>query len=225
MTHAESSPPSKAFDLAYQNLQSISRAQRFYLSALLVYLCAVWGWYFVGGGDSVTIQVLGITLKAGGLWVITPAVTTLLTLALIGSVNAAGPSWQRLRESIAHEPTLSHLRSGLVFYEVDTNKNIFDYFSFLRIHPEQPPNQDPRRRFETRHFLYPLLYAASIWTTWTAISKTYVLADSSRELLHPNIFLAIGLACILFQGIFAVRPWYRAACRFVGVRTNHVYED
>jgi len=35
----------KLFDLAYENFQSISRAQRFYLSFLLVYLSVVWGWY------------------------------------------------------------------------------------------------------------------------------------------------------------------------------------
>jgi len=36
----------KLFDLAYENFQSICRAQRFYLSFLLVYLSVVWGWYF-----------------------------------------------------------------------------------------------------------------------------------------------------------------------------------
>jgi len=225
MANSEQSSPGKPFDLAYQNVQSISKAQRFYLSALLVYLCAVWGWYFVGGRENVSLEVVGITLKTGGLWVITPALTTLLTLALIGSVNAAGPAWVRLKQATAGDSILSDLRCGLVFYEIDTHKNVFDYFTFLRVHPERPPNQDPRRPFEPRHFLYPLLYAASIWTTWTAISKTYVAADSSGELGRPTRFLVYGVICLFLQAIFAVRPWYRAICRFLGIRAEYVYEE
>ncbi len=217
MANSDDSSSWKLFELAYENLQSISKAQRFYLSLLLVYLCAVWGWYFVGGGEAVTIQVVGITLKTGGLWIITPAVTTLLALALIGAVNAAGPAWKRLQKAAA-QTSLPELRRGLVFYQLDTHKNIFDYFTFLRIHPEEVPREEPRPRFDVRHFLYPLLFAASIWTTWTAITKVYDLG----ELFHHQRFLVYGASCLLFQGAYSIRPWYRAICRFLGVRLQFV---
>jgi hypothetical protein len=49
----------KLFDPAYENFQSVSRAQRFYLSFLLVYLSVVWGWYFAPQGRALHPLLLG----------------------------------------------------------------------------------------------------------------------------------------------------------------------
>lgn len=214
------------FDLALSNLQTISNAQRFYLSALLVYLCLVWGWAFVGGGEAVTLQLLGIGMKTSGVWKITPLIATLLTLALVGSLNAAGPAWTELRE--AYRATgLEAPSCNPVFFNVDTHKNIFDYFAFLSLRPEasiaeelrgEASNQ-PRPRFRFRHFLYSGLFIASIYTTYQAIRAPY----GPGEIIHYVRFHIYGWACLGFQVAYSVRPIYRAICRFFGWRTEFVY--
>ena len=215
------------FELAHSNLQSISSAQRFYLSALLVYLCLVWGWFFVGGGEAVTIQLLGVGLKTSGVWKITPLVTTLLTLALIGSINAAGPAWAQLRMAF-RDCGLIAPRCEPIFYDLDTHKNIFDYFAFLRVKPEGSITgaadidglEQRRRRFALRHFLYPTLFIASIYTTYKSMTEPFGVDNIS----HPPMFLIYGWTCFGIQCLYALRPIYRAICRFLGVRTAFVYE-
>jgi len=208
-----------AFDLAHANLQSITRAQRFYLSSLLVYLCLVWGWFFVGSGETVTIQMLGATIKTSGFWKITPLVTTLLTLGLIGSINAAGPAWRRLRETLWYLGIASS-EPRVVFHQLDTHKNIFDYFTYLRLHPEKPAQGMRSARFDFRHFLYPSLYAASIYTTYRATREAFTFGD---RWLHSG-FQIYALVCLGFQIAYSVRPFWRAFCRFLGLRTDKVYE-
>src|SRR5437667_7508243 len=123
MTGEERAESWRLFDLANQNLQSIGKAQRFYLSSLLVYLCVVWGWYFVAAKEALSIQIFGITLKTGGLWVMTPGVTTALSLALIGAVNAAGPAWERLHQQAEHLG-VGWLNCAVTFGQLDTHKNL-----------------------------------------------------------------------------------------------------
>jgi hypothetical protein len=211
------------FDLAHANLLSISSAQRFYLSTLLVFLSLVWGWVFVGEGEAVTIQLLGVGLKTGGVWKITPLVSTLLSLALIGSINAAGPAWIELKAAF-DECGLTAPRSNPIFYDLDTHKNIFDYFAFLRVRPEgglrDIEDLDRRRSFGFRHFLYPTLFLASIYTTFRAVHEPFAAGDRSSH----TPFLIYGWICIGLQCLYAFRPVYRAVCRFFGIRTSFVYD-
>src|SRR6267142_4899939 len=209
------------FDLALSNLRSISAAQRFYLSALLVYICFVWGWFFVAAGQAVNFQLLGISLQTAGVWKITPLVATLLTLALIGSINAAGPAWTELR-SAYRELGLQAPSCDPIFYNLDTHKNLFDYFAFLQFWPEgsivETGNIDgleqKRRRFMLRHFLYPFLFAASLITTYKAVREPAAFIGVT----HHVTFWVYRWTCLLVQAAYCVRPVYRAACRFLGVR-------
>ena len=211
------------FELAHANLLSITNAQRFYLSTLLVFLCLVWGWVFVGEGEAVTIQLLGVGLKTGGVWKITPLVTTLLSLALIGSINAAGPAWMELKRAFA-KCGITAPRSDPIFYDLDTHKNIFDYLAFLRIRPERNlgdiKDLDRRRRFGFRHFLYPSLFLASIYTAYRAVQEPFAAGNKSS---HAG-FVIYGWLCVGLQCLYALRPVYRAVCRFLGIRTNFVYD-
>jgi hypothetical protein len=206
-----------AFDLAYSNLQSISRAQRLYLTALLLYLCLVWGWFFVGNREAVSLQLLGVMLRTEGFWTITPLVTTLLTLALIGSINAAGPVWKRLREAFS-KVGIPAPECSVVFYQLDTDKNIFDYFTFLKLHPEKLPREERRARFDLWHFLYPSLFAASIYTNYRAWMEAYGIGEA----WHHLGFQTYALVCLFLQTAYAVRPFYRATCRFLGIRIHLV---
>ena len=86
----------RVFDLHYANLQAIGKAQKVHLTTLMVYLGVVWGWYIIGEGTSVIIQMLGLAIKAKGFWVATPLIVTFFSLALIGSVNAAGPARKKI---------------------------------------------------------------------------------------------------------------------------------
>ncbi len=87
-----------SFDLANANLQSIGRAQGLYVSALLTYICLVWGIFFVGSNE-VSIHLGWVDLKVDGVWRITPFVLMVLTLAYIGTVTAATPAYTYLREA------------------------------------------------------------------------------------------------------------------------------
>src|SRR5947209_4143583 len=218
MKDEERSESWRLFDLAHQNLLSISKAQRFYLSALLVYLCIVWGWYLVAAKEALSIQIFGITLKTDGLWVMTPGITTALSLALIGAVNAAGPAWERLRKQ-AELLGVGWLSCAVTFYQLDTHKNLFDYLTYLRLHPEKPPSEEPGRRFYLWHFLYPSLYAWSIYTSYTAVVEVW----GFKGVIHHRGALLYGGACLVLQAAYSIRPWWRAVCRFLGVRTQFVY--
>lgn len=191
------------FELAHANLLSISKAQHFYLSALLVYLCLVWAWFFVGGGEAVTVQILGVGLRTDGVWKMTPFVTTLLSLALIGSINAAGPAWIALRAAF-EDCGLTAPRCEPIFYDLDTHKNIFDYFAFLRIWPEgslgNVEDMDRRRPFGLRHFLYPALFVAGIYTTYRAVREPFGGGDSSRHPHLPRVWMVLLRTSVLVRG-------------------------
>ena len=117
-----------------------------------------------------------------------------------------GPVWNRL------ETTAKSLQAE--FYDLDVNKNFIDYLTFLRIHPEEAvARHDPRAaRFNIQHFYYPILIVASIYTTYFSIAK-----------LPPTYsYTAYCCVCLGFQAVFSVRIFWRAICRFLGVRNGHL---
>jgi len=77
---ADSDKTRLKFELANENMQSISRAQGLYVTALLAYTCLVWTVFFVGTSD-VSIHLGWIDLKVSGIWRITPFVLLVLSLA------------------------------------------------------------------------------------------------------------------------------------------------
>ncbi len=202
------------FDLHRANSQSISRAQKVHLTILLAYLCLVWGWHFTADDTDVTIQMLGITLQESGFWTITPFVVTLFSLALIGSINAAGPAKEKLE--LALKRLGQELSPGKEFvpYDLDTHKNIFDYFTFLRLHPERKHFEGRLGRLELRHFLYPGLLLWGICTTYYTMELPF-LFEKKSEIVAFQLYAS---ACLFLQGAFSVRPLWKAICRFLGTR-------
>ena len=63
------------FELANANLQSVSRAQGVYLTALLIYMCFVWATYLTRSGEALTLHLTWLELKMDAVWKITPFVT------------------------------------------------------------------------------------------------------------------------------------------------------
>jgi hypothetical protein len=198
----------RVFDLHYANLQSIGKAQKVHLTTLMVYLGVVWGWYIVGEGTSVTIQMLGLAIKAKGFWVSTPLIVTFFSLALIGSVNAAGPTRKKL------DATLKKLgmEKEFEFYDLDMHKNVLDYFTYLRLRPEKTMSEVGHQRFRIRHFLYVTPVLIGIYTTWFAMRRP--------ELSGVHWFWLYAGSCLILQIACCVRPFWRALCRFLGIRRD-----
>ncbi len=205
----------RLFDLHYANYQSISKAQKVHLTTLMGYLSLVWGWHVVAGGVDVTIQMLGLVLQASGFWAVTPAVVALFSLGLIGSMNAAGPAKEKLETALKRVGIETGVGKVFVLYELDTHKNIFDYFTFLRLHPERKHSDRLWHRFEFRHFLYSGLLAWGIYTTYYARQQPS-LSETHALRWYANI-------CLGLQVAFWVRPFWRSICRFLGVRKEIVY--
>ncbi len=201
----ESEDKKRLFELQLANFQSIGKTQKLFLTALVSYLALVWGWYTFGSGNEVSVQVLGVSVKASGFWPVTPLVLTFLCLGLIGAVNAIGPVWSRLAA------TAKSFEAE--FYDLDLNKNFVDYLTFLRIHPEKAvARPDATVRFNIQHFYYPILVVGSIYTTYFSMAK-----------LPPTYFYTVYCCiCLGFQALFSVRIFWRAICRFLGVRLRHL---
>ncbi len=193
----------RLFDLHYANLQAISKAQKVHLTTLMGYLGVVWGWYTVGDPASITIQMLGVTIQARGFWVVTPLVVAFFSLALIGSINAAGPARKKLDAALKK----LGLEKEFEFYDLDTHKNVFDYFTFLWLHPEKTLAFTP-----FRHFLYITPVLIGILTTCFAMRRP--------QLSGILWFRLYAGTCLGFQIAYSVRPFWRASCRFLGIRKD-----
>lgn len=204
----------RLFDIHYANNQSISKAQRLYLTALLAYLCLVWGWHIVASGEALTIQILGIALQVSSVWKMTPFAVTLFSLALIGSINAAGPAKEKLDTALKRLDLEPGVGREFVPYDLDTHKNIFDYFTFLRLHPEKKHFEGRVGRFEVRHFFYPGLLLWGIFTTYYAM-KQVLAFEEAAQLVAFHLF---GSVCLGLQIAFSIRPLWKATCRFLGMR-------
>jgi hypothetical protein len=199
----------RAIDLLRTGLQAVSKAQKIYVHTLLIYLFLVWGWQSISATGEVTIQVLGLSIRATGFWPITPLVITVLNLALVGSMNAIGPVWERLSDA------LKQAGKELYWTDLDTNKNVLDYFAFLKIHPEKPvqpklpiPKPEQFRRFKLGGLLYPSLIAWGIYTTFFSLSR----------LPKTRAYVIYVLGCFGIQLLFSIRVFWKALCRFWGFR-------
>jgi hypothetical protein len=202
------------FELHRANIQSISKAQKVHLTTLLAFLCLLWGWHFTAEGKDVTIQMLGITVPASGFWSITPFVVALFSLALIGSINAAGPAREKLGRALSKMGQKLGVEHEFVYYDLDVHKNIFDYFTFLRLHPEKKHFEARRKNLELRHFLYPGLLVWGIYTTYYAMELPF-LFETRSEIIAFQLYASV---CLFFQSAFSVRPLWRGTCRFLGIR-------
>src|SRR5713101_1022638 len=87
------------FELANTNLQSVSRAQGIYLTALLVYIGFVWAMYLTRSGEALTLHFTWLELKMDAVWNITPFITMVLTLAVAGTLNATVLAYAQLNDA------------------------------------------------------------------------------------------------------------------------------
>jgi hypothetical protein len=198
----------RVFDLHYANLQAIAKAQKVHLTTLMVYLGVVWGWYIVGEASSITIQMLGVAIKAKGFWIVTPLIVTFFSLAVIGSVNAAGPARKKLDAALKN----LGMEKEFEFYDLDTHKNVLDYFTYLRLHPEKTLSEVQHQRFQIWHFLYVTPMLVGIYTTWFAMRRPEL-----SGILWFRLYAGTGL---ILQAACCVRPFWRALCRFLGIRKD-----
>src|SRR5262249_17254920 len=154
------------FELANENMQSISRAQGLYMTALLAYLCLVWAAVFVGTNDF-SIHLGWLDLKVGGIWGITPFVLLVLTLAYIGTLASAMSALTQLRN--AEKELFGETEHSL--FDIDTHKNLIDYLVRLQLNPfgktrmpkDETGDESILRR--TPHLILPVLFLCSAFTS------------------------------------------------------------
>src|SRR5579864_2840194 len=118
------------FDLQLANFLAIGKTQKNLLIVLMSYLGLIWVYAFRTSGE-LSIQLLGVSLRAQGFWPVAPAALTVLSLAFVGAINAAAPAWTALQK------TSKALKLHLEFYDFDVQKNLLDYLTFLTLHPEK----------------------------------------------------------------------------------------
>jgi hypothetical protein len=99
----------RTFDLLYQNFQSVSKAQDFYVRVLILFLGLLWSWEILGKKGEVTISLLGAEVHVTSLWLAAPIVLTIVSLALIGAVNATGGPGGDLKRSSENSEWISIL--------------------------------------------------------------------------------------------------------------------
>ena len=202
------------FELANANMQSIGQAQAKYVTALLTYVCLVWG-LFILGGSGMKIDLGSMTLDQEGVWKITPFVTLVLTLAYIGSVTAAMPAFAELQDAVKD---LFGTRSFSMF-ALDTHKNIVDYLARLQLQPytktrtsaDDAESKQWWRRFH--HLILPAIFIGSAITSYTAI----------RRLTEPASLVVLALSWAFFgvQVLYSARPMLRNVWRFFGAPPEH----
>ncbi|MGA2429655.1 MAG: hypothetical protein ABSH13_14245 [Candidatus Acidiferrum sp.] len=204
------------FELANANLQSVSRAQGIYLTALLVYICLVWAMYVMG---TATVHMESLELKMDAVWQISPFVIMVLTLAVVGTLNATASAYRELREagSAIFGPDFGSL------FAIDTYKNVIDYLALLQILPwgrtRNPTDShgDQPLLLRLHHLILPGLFAISFATSYWSVRQA-----SFRPQLR--FFLVFGWVCLFIQLIFSARPFYRWGVRLFGAkRTNDAY--
>lgn len=88
---------------------------------------------------------------------------------------------------------------------------MIDFFTYLKVWPEGPVEPFSVPREEKKYRLAVFSYPAVI----TFASITTGMADYPDA---PQSYRAYVYGCVLIQMLFSFRIWYRAICRFFGVR-------
>jgi hypothetical protein len=99
----------------------------------------------------------------------------------------------------------SELGCSFSFYDLDTDKNVLDYLTFLKI---SSTNNDfeQNRAHDVRHFFYPAVLLCCMVTTAFALV----------ELPRTVAAIIYSMACMLLQILFARRPFSKAVRRYFG---------
>jgi len=107
------------------------------------------------------------------VWQITPFVVMVLTLAVVGTLNATNSAYAELKEA---GTKLFGSDFGTLF-AVDTHKNVIDYLALLQILPwgrtRQPTDAHGGQPILLRlhHLIFPTLFALSFATSYWAVRQ------------------------------------------------------
>lgn len=195
----------RKFEFLRQSLGAVAKSQARFVAALLSYLAVLWGLHLTQLKNA-KLALLGVDIDSDVLWRLSPAVLTVLVLALIGSMNIMGPIWKRLRDCCAE------LRVDVFWTDVDPNKNLIDYFNHLKIWPEGPVEPvDTPSPAANKHRATVFSYQAVI----AFATVTTALADDRSASWQYRAYV---WSCFTVQLLFSIRTYYRATCRFFGVR-------
>jgi hypothetical protein len=207
------------FDLANRNLQSVSRAQGIYLTSLLIYEGLVWIMFSTQPLTGVPFHFGWLELQAADVWKVTPVAMLILTLAIVGTLNAALIAYRELQE--AGQKLFGEQFATM--FEVDNHKNLVDYIALIQVLPWQatrkPRDTSGDVSFKRRlhNLIFPVLFMFSLLTSYWAIHEMY-------ESPAPTLLLVVGWICFLLQAIFSVRPLYRWITRLFGASAeSNVY--
>jgi hypothetical protein len=203
----------KRFELLLANFQNIGKSQSWYVSALAGFLCLTWMLDVLHTSGGVTVQLLGASVHIEGLWPIVPLVSTVLCLALLGSINLIHHAWRRLDLHI----TKTFADPFFFFTELDPHKNVLDYFACLRVSLNDPVlpdtkliSADQQQKWDVTLFWYPSLLVFSIYTCSFTLHRVQVTWGTAITVV----------SCTLLQWVFALPILWRKTCLFFGVHKN-----
>lgn len=203
----------RQFDILLKNLQSISKAQAFYVNSLLAFLSLVWIIEILHQAGGVTVSILGASVQIAGLWQIVPLVTALLVLCIAGSINVLQHAYRRLNLCLM----VICEEDNFFFAELDPYKSILDYLGFLTFRLKTPILPDTTaasvgRRISWRvsSLLYPALILLAIKTTYASLIH---FPWEWRSFVY--VFGSVAL-----QTVYSLPFLWRRVCVFFGVHKN-----
>src|SRR5258708_15725549 len=116
----------KLVDFCYSSLQAVRRAQKYYLAFLLALLAFVWVSYW-GKPKAGPVSLFGMPLSDNTLLGVTPGISTILLLGLMGCLRAVEPALQRFSHAWMNAGGTVELN----LEEIDNHRNWVDYSIFL----------------------------------------------------------------------------------------------
>lgn len=116
----------KLVDFYYESLQAVRRAQKHYLAFLLTLLAFVWVSYW-GKPKAGSASFFGMPLSDKSLLGVTPGISTILLLGLMGCMRAVEPSLRRFKEAWKNAGATSELD----LEGIDNHRSWVDYLTFI----------------------------------------------------------------------------------------------
>lgn len=120
----------KLIDFYFGRLQAVRRAQKHYLLLLMVLLGFVWISYW-GAPANYSASFFGVPFSYRSLLGITPGLSTILLMGLIGSLRAVRPAAQLLTEAWKNAGAEAELKLEVI----DNHQNWIDYLKFIWARP------------------------------------------------------------------------------------------
>lgn len=116
----------KLVDFYYGSLQGVRRAQKHYLTFLLTILGFVWVSYW-GKSKSASASFFGMPLSDKSLLGVTPGISTILLLGLMGCMRALEPALQRFSDAWKKAGATAELELEVI----DNHRNWVDYLTYI----------------------------------------------------------------------------------------------